>query len=79
MGKVRFTYDASKFMKVGDDIKQLALYYDLDCKIATTRRFFTETGTVVCQGSDENILKFIDELKHPPYNYSCLIGDMDSA
>jgi len=63
MAKIRFTYEAPRWAKTSGFVKQLALYCDLDCKVEIKKGWLNETGTVVCDGTNENVIKFKDKFE----------------
>lgn len=71
MARLRFTYDAPRWAKFSGFAKRLALYCDVECKVEVTKGWLTEIGTVVCNGTDENVIKFKDkfELAIREYNH----------
>ena len=70
MKKIRFTYEAPRWAGAKGFIKQLALYCDLECKVEVTRGWITESGVVVCSGSDENLIKFKDKFESAMRGYN---------
>jgi len=62
MAKYKFTYKAPRFAKISKFVKQLSLLCDVDCKIEITKGLIFESGTVVCEGTDDNVIKFKDEM-----------------
>ncbi len=58
MEKLIFTYKAPKGAKVGGLIKQLAFACGLNCRIKVTKGWFSESGEGVCEGEDENVIRF---------------------
>lgn len=70
MGKIRFTYEAPRSVKLSVFVKQIALYCDLDCKVEVIKGWLTESGTIVCKGTDENVIKFKDKFKLAIYKYN---------
>ena len=62
MAKYKFTYEAPRFAKISGFVKQLSLLCDVDCKIEITKGLIFESGTVVCKGADNNVIKFKNEM-----------------
>lgn len=71
MAKIKFTYEAPRWVKTSGFVKQLSLWCNIECKIAVTKGWLMESGTVICEGTDANIIKFSDELKAAMHEYNC--------
>lgn len=56
--KLRFTYTAPRWAKVEGFVKQTALWFGIDCKIAITKGWIRESGTIVCEGEEMAVRGF---------------------
>ena len=67
---IKFTYEAPRWTKKGDFIKQLALYCDLECTVESSTGLLSENGLAVCTGELENINKFKKKFAEAVSNYN---------
>ena len=63
MATFKFDYNAPRWAKLGNFIKQRALWHSLVCNIVSDNGWLTERGVVVCEGTDDNVLKFKNEIE----------------
>jgi len=56
--KLKFSYTAPRWAKVEGFVKETALWFGIDCKIAVTKGFIRESGTIVCEGEETAVQNF---------------------
>lgn len=59
---VSFRYEAPRWARVSECVKQLALFHGLDLKIEFSRYWLKETGAFVCTGTTRDLGHFTDEV-----------------
>lgn len=68
--KLKFTYTAPRWAKVEGFVKQTALWFGIDCKIAITKGFIIESGTIVCEGEESLVRSFKLKLDQAFFEYN---------
>ncbi len=68
MATIKFTYEAVRYAKVSDYVKQLSLLCELECNIEVSKGWFTETGAVLCKGEYDNVIKFKNNFQNAILN-----------
>lgn len=65
MGKLKFPYESPKKYDLKEVIKTLSKNHNLSCDVIVTSKWFNfnEKATVICHGSDEDVVNFYRELK----------------